>query len=273
MIVKKFMSIVLVLTICVSTSFIVLANVINTNDLLAKSPVQLSDDELADKLQMPIEKLNKLSPELIEQLHKDFDSVDIVSMEKSHYILEKSTDTDEEQILMVSEPEFTNIVEGVEPRISEDKYFVGVGTLTSYILSDNSIAMSMELLDSYSTGGSDSFETLMTIKHRQGRTVGGTTLYSRNRVDGSRIDRGDIERGFDYIATVYTVPEMVTEMDRYFYLTTDCEGNTSGQVINTDFAVCTYELNITSWSEKLADLFDSFLIDSKTKHYSYGARA
>ena len=84
MIVKKFMSIVLVLTICVSTSFIVLANVINTNDLLAKSPVQL----LADKLQMPIEKLNKLSPELIEQLHKDFDSVDIVSMEKSHYILE-----------------------------------------------------------------------------------------------------------------------------------------------------------------------------------------
>ncbi|OUQ53641.1 hypothetical protein B5E58_13220 [Tyzzerella sp. An114] len=259
---KKIISILLTISICLLLCVSVLANQVNT------------DNELANKLGISIDKMKNLSPKLVEQLHKDFDNVNVLSTNKSHFIIEKSKDTNKSKIINISETEFRNLTKNkIDYYVSDDKYFVGVGTLTSYILSDNSIAMSMELLDSYKTGVSGSFEVLMSIEHIKGDNVGGTTLYSRNRPDGSYIEQGSIEHGFDYVATIYTVPEMVTETDRYLYLSTDCEGDTQNQVINTDFAVCTYNLNITLWPEKISELFDNFFIESKTYHYSDGCRS
>ena len=50
------------------------------------------------------------------------------------------------------------------------------------------------------------------------------------------------------------------------------EGNTTGQVLKTDFAVCTYTLTLSFMPEYFIQLISNFFIDSKTTHYSDGAR-
>lgn len=87
---KKIISILLTISICLLSCVSVLANQVNT------------DNELANKLGISIDKMKNLSPKLVEQLHKDFDNVNVLSTNKSHFIIEKSKDTNKSKIINIS---------------------------------------------------------------------------------------------------------------------------------------------------------------------------
>ncbi|MGX8701291.1 hypothetical protein [Caproiciproducens sp.] len=131
----------------------------------------------------------------------------------------------------------------------------------------------MDLLDSFHTGTSGSYDVALTINNLRGTMVGGTTLYSRYKVGSYTTDSSTIYSEFDYKTAKYTVPEMVTETDRYFYLGAGCEGNTSGQVLKTDCAVCQYILKLTDLPTIFSDLLKNFFIENLTTHYSDGTRS
>lgn len=269
----------LCLACCISFSFAgvsVQAKEILQTKVTPKQAIQ-SSSSLAKKLQISESKLAHLAPKMIAQLHHDFDNVDVIGIKKTYYALDKSKNQAKQNVVTVSETQFENLSSnssGVSLDATGSRIFTGVGTLTSYILSDNSLAMSFDLLDSFYTGSSGSFDAVLTLNNSKGTMGSGTTFYSRDRYHGPVTDQGTIDGGFDYKTTKYTVPQLITETNRYFYLSCYCDGNTSGQVLKTDFAVCNYTLGFgNSLPNDFYDFINHFFVSSETTHYSDGARS